>query len=73
MSYKKLSKCQTKSLNEEHFRKMIDSALVLQSLEKMEVEEVYVDKFSFDPRKTRLSRWGLVGKRILFVQRETLG
>ena len=63
MSYKKLSKWQTKSLNEEHFRKMIGSAQVLQRLEKMEVEVVYVDEFSFDPRKTRLSGWGPVGKK----------
>ena len=63
MSYKKLSKCQTKSLNEEHFRKIFCSAQVLQRLEKMELKVVYVDEFSFDLRKARLSGWGPVGKK----------
>ena len=42
---------------------MIGSVLVLQRLEKMEVEVMYVDEFSFDPRKARLSGWGPASKK----------
>ena len=44
---------------------MIGSALVLKRLEKMDVEVVYVDEFSFDPRKAWLSGWSLIDKKII--------
>ena len=58
LSYKKLIKISPKHKSQEKVRHMMQSALLLMSLEDESYEKVYVDEFSFDPRKTEYFGWG---------------
>ena len=57
MSYKKLSKANPKIFNEEKYRQILQSAALLQKLRNSNIEMIYLDEFSFDPRKTKFYGW----------------
>ena len=58
MSYKRLSKANPKIFNEEKYRQILQSAALLQKLRNSNIEMIYLDEFSFDPRKTKFHGWG---------------
>ena len=51
VSCKKLSKANPKIFNEEKYRQILQSAALLQKLRNSNIEMIYLDEFSFDPRK----------------------
>ena len=57
MNYKKVSKSQIKSFTQENIRKFFEAASLIAYLTNEEYEIVFVDEWSFGPRKDSLYSW----------------
>ena len=57
MSYQKIQKVQHKVFSTENARKFIESAILLNCFDKNNTELIFIDEFSFQPRKLVYKGW----------------